>query len=111
MASKEEVTTLLASMRAKMDDPATQASLQGFTKTIQFSFPDLGTSYLFRIENGAVKESGEASIEKPDIGVSMSSDTLVAIASNKMSGMSAFMTGKLKVRGSVGDLMKLQKLM
>jgi putative sterol carrier protein len=111
MASRDEVAALMGSMRSKMDDPVTIASLQNFSKTIQFTFPDLNTSFLFRIENGAVKEFSEASTEKPDIYVTTSSDTLVAIAQNDMSGMSAFMTGKLKVKGSMGDLMKLQKLM
>lgn len=111
MASKDEVVAALDGMKAKLEAPAMQASLQGFTKTMQFTFPDLNTSYLFRIENGAVKEFSETSLEKPDILVTSASDTLLAILNKKMSSMSAYTTGKLKVRGSMKDLLKLQKLM
>lgn len=97
-------------MKTKLEDPANKASFQTFTKTMQFTFPDLNTSFLFKIENGAVKEFGEASVEKPDISVTASSDTLVAIMNKKMNAMSAYTTGKIKVKGSMGDLMKLQKL-
>jgi putative sterol carrier protein len=78
---------------------------------MQFNFPDLSTSFVVRIENGAVKDLSESSLEKPDVSVTASSDTLVAIMAKKMSGMSAYTTGKLKVRGSMRDLLKLQKLM
>jgi putative sterol carrier protein len=111
MATKEEVTGVLTTMKSKLEDPANQQSFQTFTKTMQFTFPDLNTSFLFRIENGAVKEFGESSVEKPDILVTASSDTLVGIVNKKLSPMSAYTTGKIKVKGSMGDLMKLQKIM
>jgi len=111
MASKDEVVAALDGIKAKLETPALQPSFQGFTKTMQFTFPDLSTSFLFRIDNGLVKEFSESSLEKPDILVTSSSDTLLAIMAKKMSGMSAYTTGKLKVRGSMRDLLKLQKLM
>lgn len=98
-------------VRSKLESPALQPSFHDFTKTMQFNFPDLGTSFLFKIENGVLKELSESSVEKPDISVTSSSDTLLAIMSKKMGAMSAYTTGKLKVRGSMKDLLKLQKLM
>jgi len=111
LASKDEVVNALNGIKSKLETPALQSSFQDFTKTMQFNFPDLTTSFLFKIENGVVKEFSETSTEKPDILVTSSSDTLLAIISKKMSGMSAYTTGKLKVRGSMRDLLKLQKLM
>lgn len=101
----------LSGISVKLESPALQPSFQGFTKTMQFNFPDLTTSFLFKIENGTVKEFSESSMEKPDISVTSNSDTLLDVMSKKMSPMSAYTTGKLKVRGSMRDLLKLQKLM
>lgn len=101
----------LNGVRTKLESPALQPSFHDFTKTMQFNFPDLNTSFLFRIENGVLKEFTESSVEKPDISVTSNSDTLLAIMNKKMGAMSAYTTGKLKVRGSMKDLLKLQKLM
>jgi putative sterol carrier protein len=111
MAQKEEVLVALNGVKGKLESPALQPSFHDFTKTMQFNFPDLNTSFLFRIENGVLKELSESSVEKPDISVTSSSDTLLAIMNRKMGAMSAYTTGKLKVRGSMKDLLKLQKLM
>jgi len=101
----------LNGVKTKLESPALQPSFHDFTKTMQFNFPDLNTSFLFRIENGVLKEFTESSVEKPDISVTSNSDTLLAIMNKKMGAMSAYTTGKLKVRGSMKDLLKLQKLM
>jgi putative sterol carrier protein len=111
LTQKEEVLVALNGVKSKLESPALQSSFRDFTKTMQFNLPDLGTSYLFRIENGILKELSESSVEKPDISVTSSSDTLLAIMNRKMGAMSAYTTGKLKVRGSMKDLLKLQKLM
>jgi putative sterol carrier protein len=111
MAQKEEVLVALNGVKSKLESPTLQPSFHDFTKTMQFNFPDLNTSFLFRIENGVLKELSESSVEKPDISVTSSSDTLLAIVNRKMGAMSAYTTGKLKVRGSMKDLLKLQKLM
>ena len=111
MAQKEEVVVALNGVKSKLESPALQPSFVDFTKTMQFNFPDLNTSFLFRIENGVLQEFSESKVEKPDILVTSSSDTLLAIMNKKMGAMSAYTTGKLKVRGSMKDLLKLQKLM
>jgi putative sterol carrier protein len=75
-------------------------------------------SYLFEIEgagtwkvdvdDGAVKVTegpGEA-----DVTISTSEETFEKIASGEQNPTSAYMTGKLKVKGDMGAAMKLQKL-
>jgi putative sterol carrier protein len=75
-------------------------------------------SYLFEIEgagtwkvdvdDGAVKVSeggGEA-----DCTISTTEETFEKIASGELNPTSAYMTGKLKVKGDMGAAMKLQKL-
>jgi putative sterol carrier protein len=75
-------------------------------------------SYLFEIEgagtwkvdvdDGTVKVTeGPA---EADVTISASEETFEKIASGEQNPTSAYMTGKLKVKGDMGAAMKLQKL-
>jgi putative sterol carrier protein len=75
-------------------------------------------SYLFDIE-GAGKwtvsvEDGTVSVteggEDADAVISTSEETFEKIVSGEQNPTSAYMTGKLKVKGDMGAAMKLQKL-
>jgi putative sterol carrier protein len=50
----------------------------------------------------------EGKAESPAVYYEMNSDTFAAIARKEITGMKAYMQGKVKA--SMGDLMKLQKL-
>jgi putative sterol carrier protein len=78
----------------------------------------MNNSYLFDIEgagkwtvsvddgNVKVSEGGE----NADAVISTSEETFEKIASGEQNPTSAYMTGKLKVKGDMGAAMKLQKL-
>jgi putative sterol carrier protein len=78
----------------------------------------MNNSYLFDIE-GAGKwtvrvEDGKVNVseggEDADAVISASEETFEKIASGEQNPTSAYMTGKLKVKGDMGAAMKLQKL-
>ena len=78
----------------------------------------MNNSYLFDIE-GAGKwtvqvEDGVVNVseggEDADAVISTSEETFEKIASGEQNPTSAYMTGKLKVKGDMGAAMKLQKL-
>jgi putative sterol carrier protein len=78
----------------------------------------MNNSYLFDIE-GAGKwtvrvEDGKVNVseggEDADAVISTSEETFEKIASGEQNPTSAYMTGKLKVKGDMGAAMKLQKL-
>jgi putative sterol carrier protein len=75
-------------------------------------------SYLFDID-GAGKwkvdvNDGDVTVteggEDADAVISTSQETFEKIASGEQNATSAYMTGKLKVKGDMGAAMKLQKL-
>jgi len=75
-------------------------------------------SYLFDIA-GAGKwkvdvDDGQVTVTEGDADadavISTSEDTFTKIASGEQNPTSAYMTGKLKVKGDMGAAMKLQKL-
>ena len=78
----------------------------------------MNNSYLFDIE-GAGKwkvdvADGKVTVieggEDADAVISTSDETFEKIASGEQNPTSAYMTGKLKVKGDMGAAMKLQKL-
>jgi len=78
---------------------------------MQFTFTDLNTSYVMDVVNGQAQSLKEVSIEKPDIMVTIKSDVLLSILDKKMNPVTSYMTGKIKVKGAMSDLLKLQKIM
>ena len=78
----------------------------------------MNNSYVFDIE-GAGKwkvdvKDGNVSViegaEDADVTITTSAETFEKITSGEQNATSAYMTGKLKVKGDMGAAMKLQKL-
>ncbi len=85
-------------------DPAKTA---GMTNSYVFEIDGAGT-WRVDVDDGkvTVKEGdGDA-----DATIAASEDTFEQIASGDLNATTAYMTGKLKVRGDMGAAMKLQKL-
>lgn len=64
-----------------------------------------------KIDNGEIKSLSEESIEYPDIHVNIESDVFINILNKKASPMNAYVTGKLKAKGTLTDLLNLQKVL
>jgi len=111
MATKEGVLEGLKKVKSRLDDPAMKEKFKDFSKKIQFSFLDLNTNFVMEIVNGIAKSLKEETIEKPDIMVTMKSDVFLGILDKKINPVTSYMTGKIKVKGAMGDLIKLQKIM
>lgn len=106
-----DVMPYLEKIRAKFDDPIMQEKMKGFTKTLQFVFTDLGKTYVFSIQDGKTASLEEKTLEKPDMQVTWSSDVFTGIQDKTVNATTAFMSGKLKVKGNMNDMMKLQNIM
>jgi putative sterol carrier protein len=85
-------------------DPAKAA---GLNASYRFEIDGAGT-WLVEVDDGKVSVSengGDA-----ETIISTSADTFMKIASGEQNPTSAYMSGKLKVKGDMGQAMKLQKL-
>lgn len=105
-----DIKPYLQKMVDRFADPGVQAAMKGFTKTLQFKFTDTAETWLLRSADGAATLSQEA-VEKPDVLVTMATDTLAGVMDKKINGTTAYMQRKIVVKGAMEDLMKLQKLM
>jgi len=111
MSSTSELPSSIAKIRDRMSKPEVEKSLKGFSKTMGFSLTDLKEDYLLTIEDGKL-----ASLEKkisPDanITIMVSNSLMDDILEKKTNPITAFMSGKLKAKGSMDDLLRLQQLM
>jgi putative sterol carrier protein len=86
-------------------DPAKAA---GLTATYRFEIDGAGT-WLVDVDDGKVSVSENGSGEA-DCTISTTSETFMKIARGEQNPTGAYMSGKLKVRGDMGQAMKLQKL-
>ena len=79
----------------------------GLNATYLFDIAGSG-KWTVRVENGQVRvQEGEG---EADTTISASEETFVKIVNGEQNPTSAFMTGKLKVSGDLGNAMKLQQL-
>jgi putative sterol carrier protein len=101
----------LEAIRAKFDDPVTQEKMSGFSKTIQFNFTDSNESYVLTVKDGKTAAVEKKSLPDANILITWSTDTFAGIQDKKVNPMTSYMTGKLKVKGPMEDLLKLQKFM
>ena len=86
-------------LAAKMNDVG--AVLPG--KTVKLDFGDQGTIMLDGKDNKVSEDDGAA-----DTTIKIAWDDWQAMADGQLDGMTAFMTGKLKVEGDMSNAMQLQ---
>jgi putative sterol carrier protein len=83
-------------------DPSKAA---GMTASYRFDIDGAG-SWLVDVDKVTVTEDGGDA----DCTISASSETFMKIANGEQNPTAAYMSGKLKVKGDMGQAMKLQKL-
>jgi putative sterol carrier protein len=86
-------------LAAKMNEK--QAWLPG--KRVKIDYGSEGVIMLDGVANQATEEDGAA-----DTTIKLSWEDGQAMADGKLDGMTAFMSGKLKVEGDMGNAMQLQ---
>ena len=90
-----------------LESRADAAKLEGMSNSYLFDIDGAG-KWKVDVQDGSVKVSeGE---QDADVTISTSEETFEKITSGEQNATSAYMTGKLKVKGDMGAAMKLQKL-
>ena len=106
-----DIKPYLEKMVAKFADPAVQTSLKGFTKILMFKFTDTNEDWLIKAVDGKEATLVKETSATPDMTVITTTDVLSGIMDKKVNAMTAYMQRKIQTKGSMEDLMKLQKLM
>lgn len=110
MTNTDTIRNALHTLQKKYDDPHFQQQFKDYSKIIKLTFTDLQDPYIINIHQGNITYLSDTDIETPDITITTDSTIFLDIVNKKMSPMAAYATGKLKVKGKLTDLIKLQKL-
>ena len=106
-----DVQPYLQRMIDRFADPAVQASMKGFTKTLLFKFTDTGEEWVIRAVDGCQASLEKSTAKAPDVTVITTSAVLTGVMDKRINGMMAYMQRKIQIKGPMEDLIKLQKLM
>jgi len=106
-----DVLPLLERIKGKFAEPSIQESFRGFTKKIMFDFTDTKEQYVLSVVDGKDASLEKMVMQGADVVVTISTDTLAGIMNRTTNPVTAYVTRKIKVKGSMDDLMKLQKIM
>jgi predicted lipid carrier protein YhbT len=114
MATPEECRVALESLTGRIADmDARDRETHLLDRTLSCRVPDLGLTFVTKLgPDGAdgvkIADNGTPQAQ---VRFTADSDTVVRIADDPGSFMRAWLSGKLKVQGSVFDLLHLRRLM
>ncbi|PWI47803.1 hypothetical protein CEE45_09840 [Candidatus Heimdallarchaeota archaeon B3_Heim] len=108
---EEEYVAMINKLRENFLTEKAKKTYRKWNKTMAFNLTDLDKTFYFNIEAGNPNELIEGDPEKADIKIITDSETWVGIMKGEIGGMKAYTSKKLKVKGRMPDLLKLQKLM
>lgn len=110
MTTKEEVLQAMQKMASKAEDPKMRKHFEGFDKTLLMTFKDIGLDVSMVFQEGKASVT-EGTVGTPDLIVTTDSETILGILNGTVSATRAAMGGRIKTKGPVRDLLKLQHLM
>ena len=110
MADKEEYLQILEKQSDKYTDPRVAKHFKGWNKTLQYHFTDIDEYYVIELVDGVPQPLEKKKLDDPTIKYSMSVDTFIELNSGKVSGFKLYQQKKLKVKATMPEMMKLQKL-
>jgi putative sterol carrier protein len=99
----DSVREFFAGLEARVD-PAKTA---GMSNSYVFDIDGAG-QWTVRVNDGAVSVAEGA--EEADVTITGDAETFDRIAKGEQNATTAYMTGKIKIKGDMGAAMKLQKL-
>ena len=111
MSQAETLPSSIRMIKERLDQPSLQQSLKGFSKTIQFSLTDLKEDYVFKLDDGRVSSLEKKSEPNANIIITTTNTLMEGTMNKRENAATAYMTGKIKVKGAMEDLMRLQGLM
>lgn len=90
-------------------NPDLRAKLEGKTRVIQITLTD-GHGHWFHIVDGKLASVNHGIHAKPDCLVTTSKHDLLAVFNGELKPMQAYLTGRVRVKASFGDILFAKSL-
>ncbi|GAA4633249.1 hypothetical protein GCM10023196_070050 [Actinoallomurus vinaceus] len=113
MATAQEARSALERIAARLTEvDADDLARHVVERTISCRVPDLGLIFLTRIhEDGLDDFQLVDDADGAQVRLTVNSDDLVALADDELHVAKAWATGRLKIEASLGDLLRLRKIL
>jgi SCP-2 sterol transfer family len=113
MASQEEARAALERIATRLTDvDPDELAKHVVERTISCRVPDLDLVFVTRIHAGGLDEFQLAeSVNGAQVRLTVNSDDLVALADDELGVAKAWASGRLKIEASLGDLLRLRKIL
>ena len=107
---KQILEEKVAEFNSRIKDlPKFSGVIEGKERSICISVSN-GDSYVSNLKDMKLEEFKESEDTSKDLVVTATSDVLIALINKEMSPIKAYMTGQLKVKASLTDMLLLKKL-
>ncbi|WP_433188360.1 SCP2 sterol-binding domain-containing protein [Actinoallomurus sp. CA-150999] len=113
MATAQEARSALERIATRLTEvDADELARHVVERTISCRVPDLGLIFLTRIhEDGLDDFQLVDDADRAQVRLTVKSDDLVALADDELHVTKAWATGRLKIEASLGDLLRLRKIL
>ena len=91
------------------DEPKFSSVIEGKERSICISVSG-GKNYISNLKDMQLEQFKESEDTSKDLVVTATSEVLIALINKEMSPIKAYMTGELKVKASLTDMLLLKKL-
>ena len=109
--SREELIASLEKMVGNIELPKNQKRFANYNKTLQLEFTDDSDILCHIIFHEGTATIVDGVDETAELKITTTTEMIISISEGAQSPMRAFMSGKIKAKGPMPDLMKLQALM
>lgn len=101
---------VLANIKKRVVDEADPDKLAGLEAVFQFDVTGADSGVFYAKVADQKAEIVEAAHDNPNVTITMDVDDLAKLVAGELNATSAFMAGKLKIKGDMSLAMKLQSL-
>ena len=92
------------------EDEKLRAELMDFKKSVNIDIPD-GEGFSFRLDKAEILDFEKGNVKEADISVIATREDMLALFKGELKVMKAWATKRLKVKGSMADIMRFRKFL
>ncbi len=111
MPTKQVLRESLEKMVGKIELPKNKKRFASYNKTLQLEFTDDKDAACYITFHEGTASINDGIDESAEMVITTTTETIIAIIDGTLGPTRAFMAGKVKAKGPMNDLIKLQALM